>query len=161
MWIPTRHADITCFVLQSPAATVAECLRRSADRVQGSAKRWSPGYVNAAGKSQAEVVSKSRNKIHQTWERHISRSLYCKERCAVCNQNPRTINPVLWAGLVLFKNSKYLMKKEQKWQFFYPNKEHFYTFLLTDLLTRAPLLVFLTVYFKYLFNLIKNMKIYG
>ena len=25
--------------------------------VQGSAKRWSPGWVNAAGKSQAEVVS--------------------------------------------------------------------------------------------------------
>ena len=37
--------------------------------VQGSAKRWSPGCVNAAGKArrQAEVVSNSGNKIHQTY----------------------------------------------------------------------------------------------
>ena len=43
--------------------------------MQGSATRWSPGCVNAAGKSQAEEVGSSRNTIHQTWEMPFSRAL--------------------------------------------------------------------------------------
>ena len=44
--------------------------------IQGSAKRLSPGWVNAAGIArQADVVSSSRNKIHQTWGPPFSREL--------------------------------------------------------------------------------------
>ena len=43
-------------------------------QVQGSAKRLRPGLVNAAGK-EAEVVSESSNRIHQTCEKLFSRAL--------------------------------------------------------------------------------------
>ena len=36
--------------------------------IQGSAKRWTPGCMNATGKARQKVVGNSRNKIHQTWE---------------------------------------------------------------------------------------------
>ena len=42
--------------------------------LQGSAKRWAPGCVNAA--DQTEVVSNSSNKIHQTGGLPFSRALY-------------------------------------------------------------------------------------
>ena len=43
--------------------------------IQGSAKRWSPGLRECCRQSQAEVVSKSINKIHQTWGPPFSRAL--------------------------------------------------------------------------------------
>ena len=44
--------------------------------IQGSAKRWAPGCVNAAGNAQAVLVSNSRRKIYQTWIPPFSRALY-------------------------------------------------------------------------------------
>ena len=46
--------------------------------LQGSAKRWAPGCVNAA--DQTEVVSNSSNKIHQTWERLFAEPCTSRER---------------------------------------------------------------------------------
>ena len=43
--------------------------------IQGSAKRWTPGCMNAAGKARQKVVGNSRNKIHQTWGLPSSRTL--------------------------------------------------------------------------------------
>ena len=48
------------------------CLKRM-KYVQGSAKKLWSGFVNAAGKSrQKYIVSKTRNKIHQTWPKSYS-----------------------------------------------------------------------------------------
>ena len=46
--------------------------------LQGSAKRWAPGCVNAA--DQTEVVSNSSNKIHQTWERLFAEPCTSREK---------------------------------------------------------------------------------
>ena len=42
------------------------------DPVQGSTKKWAPGFVDAAG----EVVSNSSNKIHQIWGPPFTQALY-------------------------------------------------------------------------------------
>ena len=44
--------------------------------IQGSAKRWTPGCMNAAGKAQAEMVSKSSKKFHKTFVLPFSPALY-------------------------------------------------------------------------------------
>ena len=51
------------------------------------------------------------------------------------------------------------MKKEQKWQFFTEIKNISLLFAL-GLAYHSSTFSYLTVYFKSLFNLIKNMKIY-
>ena len=48
--------------------------------VQGSAKKVVPRLRECCGQSQADVVSKSSNNIHQTWGPPFSRSLYSTQR---------------------------------------------------------------------------------
>ena len=68
--------------------------------VQGSAKSWAPGCVNAAGKArrQAEVVSNSSNKIHQTWEPPFSRALYTTYKRGWRTRTPHPWHFEDWAG---------------------------------------------------------------
>ena len=65
--------------------------------------------LNAAGKARAEVVSNSRNKIHQTWGPPFRRALY-KAKAVVGSKFVirSTINvKVLWVGSSNFRKQSF------------------------------------------------------
>ena len=70
-FVKSKNLDELRFKVQRllPESDLCEFGARERERDRnklGSAKRRSPDCVNAA-RGQAEVVSKRRNKIHQTW----------------------------------------------------------------------------------------------
>ena len=70
-----------------------ESERKYPASLQGSAKRWSSWLREFCRQSQAEVASKSSNKIHQTWGPSFSQGLYHPTRENLCILWPKYAFP--------------------------------------------------------------------
>ena len=87
--VELREKDFSCISTAFRRKIRKPC-PRNPFVLQGSTNRWAPGCVNAAGKLRKGVLSKSRNKIHQTWGPPISGPLYISHLSFVANLEHHT-----------------------------------------------------------------------